>query len=374
MLVTLDSGRVPETLRGEIALAPDALRESAARDPSRDAKELAGYAVQASIRTGDGPPAPKGPDVNTLGIEAARRKMEVRVAIDVSQARARFTFSGGIVLPQGTELRSRIDRYGHLVFLPGEDTYRVVEPGALRALLGERRLDVAPLSPAEIALAGEGAHHQGMRTRRVDVTTRAAKGSLELGALRDSGEGGALVCRMLLDLMSAAPSTAACATDEMPLHAELRWKTRGGLLFDVISVVRRPSFPAQDLAVPPSTAAFVSTPLPLPPAETLLSRPDLASFRAAPGEVPPAAGRAPVSPAPDSGLLLVNSTDELRLAWLDGVPIAWVAPGGQESIPSLAHGRYTLQWRTFLRDAWEPPETISIPGTSYIGAQDSGAR
>jgi hypothetical protein len=118
----------------------------------------------------------------------------------------------------------------------------------------------------------------------------------------------------------------------------------------------------------------VSTPLPLPPAETLLSRPDLASFRAIPGEVPPAAARAPVPPAPDSGLLLVNSTDELRLAWLDGVPVAWVAPGGQESIPSLAHGRYSLQWRTFLGDAWEPPETISIPGTSAVGALDSGAR
>ena len=373
-LATLDSGPVPETLRGEIALTPDAPRESATRDPSRDAKELAGYAVQGLFRTGEGPPGPKGPDVNTLGVEAARRKMEIRVGIEMSQSRARFTFSGGVVLPQGTELRSRADRYGHLLFLPDEDTYRVVEPGALRALLGERRLDVAPLSPSEVVPAGDGTRHQGMRTRRVEVTTRAARASFELATLRDSGEGGVLVCRMLLDLMSALPSTPACATDEMPLHAELRWKTRGGLLFEVSSIVRRPGFPAQDLAVPPSAATFVRTPLPLPPADTMVSRSDLASFRFVPGEVSPAVGRAPANPSPDSGLVLVNSTDQLRVAWLDGVPIAWVAPGGQESLPSLLRGRYSLQWRTFLGDAWEAPETISIPGTSVVGGADSGMR
>jgi hypothetical protein len=62
--------------------------------------------------------------------------------------------------------------------------------------------------------------------------------------------------------------------------------------------------------------------------------------------------------------LLVNSSDQLRVAWVDGAAVAWVAPGGQEWLASLLRGRYVLQWRTFLGDAWEPPRTISAPGSS----------
>jgi hypothetical protein len=32
-------------------------------------------------------------------------------------------------------------------------------------------------------------------------------------------------------------------------------------------------------------------------------------------------------------------------------------------------GRYTVQWRTFLGDAWEPAETIVVPGTSEVGGR-----
>jgi hypothetical protein len=256
---------------------------------------------------------------------------------------------------------------------PGESAYRVLAPGSLRALLGERRIDVAPLAPAEVSSPGEGARRLNVRTRRIDVTTRAASATMEVGAFRDAGEGGALVCRWLLDLMGAAPNAAACASDEVPLHAELRWTTRGQLVFDVTSIQRRLDLQAQDLAAPPSSTAFVQGAPPFVGADTIAARADLAALRSAPLDVPPPGGKADAAPpSPEAGLVLGNSSDELRVAWIDAVPAAWVAPGARLPLPMLLRGRYTLQWRTFLGDSWDPPETVVVPGTSEVGASDGG--
>jgi hypothetical protein len=72
------------------------------------------------------------------------------------------------------------------------------------------------------------------------------------------------------------------------------------------------------------------------------------------------------------GLVLVNSTDELRVAWIDGVPVAWVGPGARIAVPGFVRGRYTIAWRTFLGDVLEPPQQITIPGTSRVGPEDGG--
>ncbi len=380
---TSDAGPSPEALRTDQGLAPDfprgtdfprePLHEAGVREAPRDLRELAGYTIQALLRTGEGPPAPRAPEVNLAAIEAARRHAEARIAIDVSSTRARFVlFGGGFVLPSGTELRARLDRYGHLLLWPGEDTYRVAEPGSLRALLGERRLDVAPISRADVTAAGEGPRRLNLRTRRVEVSTRAAKATLELTTLRDADGGGGLVCRFLLDLMSAAPSTTICGIDEMPLHAELRWTTQGGLSFDVTSITRRTDLIAQDLAAPPGSLAFAPSPPPESATETLLPRGELGSFRTVPVDVPAAAPRDPRD-GPEIGLTLINSTDELRVAWLDGIPVAWAMPGARLTLSTLTRGRYALQWRTFLGDSWEPPAMIVVPGVSEAGGNRAPA-
>jgi hypothetical protein len=365
-----DAGPPPEPLRTDLAVAPDVPRELAPRDAGyreipRDTREVAGYAMAAVLRTGEGPLALRAPEVNSAVIDSARRRAEARVVIELSPTRARFVLTGGgFVVPQGTELRARLDRYGHLLLWPGEDTYRVAEPGSLRALLGERRLDVAPVSRAEVVDGGEGPRRLNLRTRRAEVSTRAAKATLELATLHDADDSGMLVCRMLLDLMSASPSTAACESDEVPLHAELRWTTQGSLTFDVTSITRRADLVAQDLEAPPATLGFTPSPPPDAPADTLVPRSELAAFRTAAVEVPPAS---PGERQDAAGLTLQNSTDELRVVWIDGVPVAWVAPGARLVLPSLVHGRYVVQWRTFLGDAWEPPVTIVVPGTSEAG-------
>jgi hypothetical protein len=369
-----DAGPSPESLRTDLDVPPDVprellAREAGSREAPRDTREVPGYALLAVLRTGEGPAALRAPEVNSTVIDAARRHAEARLAIEMSQTRARFVLTGGgFVLPQGTELRARLDRYGHLLLWPGEDTYRVAEPGSLRALFGERRLDVAPLSRGEVVDGGEGPRRLNLRTRRKEVSTRAAKATLEVATLHDVDDGGALVCRMLLDLMSAAPSTAACESDEIPLHAELRWTTQGALTFDVTSIIHRTDLVAQDLETPPATLAFAPSPPPDSAAETLVSRSELAAFRTVPIEIPPAPPR---EHQDATGLTLLNSTDQLRVVWIDGAPAAWVAPGARLVLSSLLHGRYVVQWRTFLGDAWEPPATVVIPGMSEAGKAPS---
>jgi hypothetical protein len=368
-----DAGTPPEALRADRAVPTDTpkdvARDTNAKEPPRDPTRLAGYSLAAVVRTGEGPPPPKWPEVNTPSLEAARRKSEARIAIDLTPSRARFVLTGGFVLPQATELRARSDRYGHLVLWPGEETYRVAEPGTLRALLGERRLDVSPMSAADFTSPGEGARRLNLRTRRIELVTRAAKATMEVAMLAGAGEGGVLVCRLLLDLMSAPPSAAACASDEVPLHAELRWTAQGTLVFDAVSVARRTDLAVQDLAAPPSTRAFAAGPVRSEPADALAGQTELLGFRSAPLDLPAVQARDAQAPPPMSGLVLVNQSDELRVVWVDGVAVAWVAPGARWPLPTLVRGRYTVQWRTFLGDAWDPPETAIAPGESVSGKE-----
>jgi hypothetical protein len=333
----------------------------------REVRELAGYSVQVVLRAGEGPPAPRASEVNAAAIEAAKRRTETRMTVDFTPSRARFVLASGFVLPPGTELRARADRYGHLLFWPGEKTYRVVQPGTVRALLGERRLDVAPVGAAEVRPSGEG-RRLNFHTRHIEVSTRAAKASIELASIREAGDGGVLICRLLLDLMNASPAAAPCASDDVPLHAELRWATRGTLVLDVTSIAREVDLTAQDMETPPAGYDLADAPPPDEASETLIPKTDLQAFRTAPIDVTPAASRDARAPAPDTGLLLINSSDELRVAWVDGVAVAWVAPGERLALTSMLRGRYAVQWRTFLGDSWDSPDTLIVPGTSEVGS------
>ena len=146
------------------------------------------------------------------------------------------------------------------------------------------------------------------------------------------------------------------------------------LTFDVTSIARRTDLAAQDLAAPPAGWTFSAAPLPPLAADAWLPKGELAAFRTAAVDVatsPPRDAQAPM--APESGLYLVNSSDQLRLAWLDSVPVAWVAAGGRIWLPSLPRGRYVLEWRTFLGDSWEPPEPMTLPGASGVGAARAAA-
>jgi len=271
------------------------------------------------------------------------------------------------VLPPDSEIRARSDRFGHLLVWSGATKYRPLAPGSLRALLGERRYDVAPLAAAEIVPSPEPGKRIAIKTRKVEVATRAAKASFEIGKLDALGEGGVLLCRFLLDLMNAPPQTPLCAQDELPMRAELRWTNRGSLGFDVTGVLRKTDLAMTPLLVPPANAELATEPLAMG-VGVLLTPPELGAFRNGPIDLVP-----PPPPGTD-GLLVVNGSVQLRMLYLDGVPIAWVAPGGRETIGGLVRGRYVAQWRTFLGDALDVPLVVTVPGAAQIGVPDAGAK
>jgi hypothetical protein len=360
-----DAGPPPVPLRSDEEAPADSL-----------AKDAAGWEMEATLRTVDIPPAFRGPETAIGAIDAVKKKTEPRLTIDMTASRARIVLgSSGFVLPEDTELRARSDRYGHIVLLPNARQYRIAAPGSLRALLGERRIDVEPLVPALAVERGEGTRHLGYRTRRVEVTNRAASATFEVARIPELGEGGVLLCRALLDLLNAPPSTPACAFDEVPLHVEWRWATKGGLAFDATSLIRRSDLAAGDMATPPAGVSFAQPSLPERTAEALVEQSELTAFRTAPADVPgsspqPDGGSAPASPR---GLALANTSDQIRLAWLDGAPVAWIAPGGKIVFPSLLRGRYGFAWRTFLGDAYDAPITITLPVSQTTHAPDAAA-
>ncbi len=312
----------------------------------------------ATLRT-DAPASPRSPDANATAIDAARKENEAHLTIDLAQSRARVVIGRGFAVSENAELRARADRYGYLLLLEPA-SYRVIAPGALRALFGERRVDVAPLSVADVRGGDEGARRLGVRTRRYEAVTRAATATFEIARVADAGDSGALLCRILLDWMGASPSTPLCGTDDVPLHAEFHWTTHGALTFDVTSIVRRLDIAAADIVAPPSQTNFVAGPLPPQGADILLTPAELALLHNG-------------SPDARGVLKLYNSTDELRFVALDGAPAAWVAPGARVELPPISKGRYNVEWRTFFGDSADSPVSIAVPGTSESGVLDAGS-
>jgi len=369
--VIAEGGPPPSPFRGDEVLSPDGL-----------GKESVGYTLSALLRHLDLPAPQRAQEVSANGLEAARKATELRLAVDLSPTRMRLAILGhGFVLPPDTEIRARSDRYGHVVVWPDVTQYRPLAPGSMRALLGERRLDVAPIMPAEVTLRDEGGRRIGIRTRRADVTTRAAHATFEIGKLEGAGEGGVLLCRLLLDLMNAPPGIALCAQDELPVRTELRWtSSHGALVFELTGALRRTDIPLASLYVPPQTASFAPVPLPTMGIGPMLSAQELTALRTNDIELPPpapiptpAANQPPPQPpiAKDSAgdiLTLVNPTLELRVLYLDGIPVAWAAPQARGELHGLRRGRYVAQWRTFLGDAVDTPITQTVPGTTQVGA------
>ena len=355
--VSPEGGPPPVPMRGDVALAPE-----------YGGKELPGYTVKVVLRLPDAPAVPAGPPINGAAIDAMRKQNEPRFTIDLTSSRMRMQLtSAGFLLPRDAELRARLDRYGHLFFGPDLASYRVLAPGSLRALFAERREDVSPLSPAEVTSKGDGATRLGYKTRVAEVQSRAGKGVFEIAKVPELGDGGALVVRALLDLMNAPPQVEVIGADELPLHAELHWSTRGAIFFDVTSITKRADLPPQSLAVPPFGAAFVTGPLAPLAGELRVDAKELQAIHTGPVDVgPEGAG------TPSGSLLLVNTADTPRFAWIDGAPVAWVAPEGRLELAGLPRGRYEVEWRNFLDDDGLPAKTRIVPATAE--PTDAGPR
>jgi len=361
--LSADGGRaIPVPLRAD--QAPD--------DDPLTVREVQGVTLEGEWRYADTPAPPKTPEVNAAGIEAARKATAPRMTIDLASAgRMRVIFdSRGLPLAEGTEIRARADRYGHLLVWPNGTQYRALPPGAVRTLFAERRIDAVPLVRAQSSGRNDGVRRAGFATHKWELTTRTGKLILEQAKIANAGDGALLFCRFLSEIIAIDPSAAPCSADEVPLRAQYEWPQGGSVAFEVHDVAERVEFSSGQLLVPPPGGTFAPASLPPDSGGLFLTTEELAAFRLRPTDL---AG-APPPGAPREGLLLYNGSDFLRYAFLDAIPVGWVAPNRDQHVLGPLRGRYLLQWRTFLADTVDPAFVVDLPARVTIGLATDGGR
>jgi hypothetical protein len=334
-------------------------------------RDMLGVALDGEWRYADQPPPIKSPEMNQVGIDAARKLAAPRMSVELApQGRMRVVFtSRGLPLRQGSEIRARTDRYGHVLVWPNGAAYRVLPVGAVRTVLGERRIDAIPLVRPLTSMRSEGARRLGFATKKWEVATRSGKMVLEMARIAGAGEAGVLWCRFLSEIISLDPSAAPCTADEVPLRAQFIWPRGGGVTFEATAVSEKAELVPNQLLVPPSAGEFTPGSPPPDGGGLFLTSDELAAFRTRPVEV------APIAPgAPRDGLLVHNATDVARYLFLDSVPVAWVDPNRDQLVLGPPRGRYQLQWRTFFGEASNPPLIVDLPARVAIGGSIDGGR
>jgi hypothetical protein len=362
-LIPQDAGPPPaRSLREDELLPRDTL----------SSKDLAGATVDAAFRWFDVPGPPPGGPVLNEGLKKAREKTDLRLSIDlVAAGRMRIVLSSvAFALPLNSELRARADRYGHVLVWPDGAAYRLVTPGALRAMLAERRADVTALVAAKSRDLGRG-NLLGLPTTRTELVTRTGTVVIEQAEFGGLGGSGTLLCRSLVELVAAEPMTRACELGRLPLRAEYRWPNGGRLEFEVKAITRRQDFALGSLFVPPAGGVFKIGELPPQSDGVLLTRDDLAGLRSR--AVAPTKEAAPG--APGEGFTAVNTSDSMAYVLIDGIPVSWVRPHSEQYIIGTKPGVYTVSWRDFLGVDVEPPRAVELPARVVLGAEgDAGKR
>lgn len=338
--------------------SPALSREDQAFPPDTDEqRDPSGVTLRGRFRWLDVAPAPRQPEANTEAIERARAASTFDVNVDLA-AMGRLTLtlaSRRFLLPEGTELRSRSDVYGHALLWPDEDRYAVIQPGALRSVLNERRADTMPLARLKAEPRGTG-RVLGFLSERAFVTTPLGTLELEQARVPNSGAGGPLLCRLLLELAGAHPESSACATGLVPLRAEYAWNQAGKLAFEVTSVTSVAAFESRALRVPLASALHLIGELPLQPSPILIERGPLRAFRFKPTTGPEARD------APRAGLMVSNGDDLPRYLMLDGVPAVQLAARSPGVLLDVVRGNYVVSTRTFLNDDVDTAAVVSAPG------------
>ncbi len=335
-------------------------------------KDLVGVSLDGVFRWRDVPSPLKAPEVSGEGLKEAAKLTVLGLKVSLTDTgRMRIIFeSRALPLPGRTELRGRSDRYGHLLLWPNATDYRVIPAGALRTLLGERRVDVTPLATSKWKTEGEG-RRLGLSVRKVEVSAPLGSVRLEIGKVTEAGEGGPLLCRAFVELLGVDPKSPVCQPGEVPLLAAWSWQEGGGILWEATAMQRRTDLAPSDFLVPPPSAQLAPSGLPIAPGGVLLSRDEVAAFRtSALTNLPPSTDPA----VPGEGFMAVNQTDTLLYVLVDGIPVAIVPPLAETYVIGPPRGRYVVQWRTFLGERVIAPVITEMPARILSGGGlDAGA-
>jgi hypothetical protein len=345
---------------------PEVIRQDQALEPDEVQREGPTLRLTTELRWLDLPPFPRLPEVNVEAAQRLRDSLSFALQIELtSGGRLRAVFdSEAFVLPAGTELRARDDHSGHILLWDAARKYTTVAPGTLRALLSEQRLDAAPVTKPKVSEAGTG-NVLGMVTRKRELTTPLGRLVLEQASSNAAGSAGAgaLLCRMLLELIAADPSNVACAKRELPLRAELFSSGGGRVLFEVQRIQKDGALDSTAFLTPPPEAQFVIGELPAHPSPVVPSPERLRELRTRPA---PRSER--VDPqAPKHGLLLQNRTESLRYVLLDGIVLARIHPRREALVEGLLPGKYALASLDFLGDDPTPLRIVELPARVALG-------
>lgn len=347
---------------------PRALREDETPPLEAELRTAPGLSLEGRLRWLEAPP-PRSPEGNADALNRARDKSGFELTIDASSlGRLRVVLaSRAFPFPTGTELRARDDRYGHLLVWPSANAYTPIPPGALRTVLAEVRVDVSPLTESSVVLAGAG-NVLGLPTQKVRLETSLGKLELEQATVPLAGPGGALLCRLLLELMALAPDSAACRSDQVPLRAEYTWPSGARFELEITKLTKRPELPSDGLATPPLAASLRRGELPGLPFVALVEERELAELHSR--ALPPPAKLDPT--APKLGLVFQNRGDLPRYLLVDGVPVVWLRADAEWLVSGLKQGRYSVQARDFFGADATPTRVLELPTRFLVG--DDAAR
>lgn len=347
----------PEPLAADLPLPRDRIR----------GQELSGLELTLALRRAAVPAAPNAPEVATEALRALQAEGQPELEVQLTdRGRMQMTMKEGFLLEAKTRLVARQERYGYAMLWPRRDRYRVVPPGALRALLGEGRLDVTQLSVgrAESLPAGE---RLGYALERHRIKTPIGQADLDLAEVPEAGAATGLLCRFVIELVGASPAHPICEKNRVLLGAELRWttgkeeETTPGLRLEVTALRRSETLEPGPFAMPPPSSRFASG-VPARSPGVLLGGKALERFRTGPTS-PPESGPT-LLPAVEA----VNASDRLLTLFVDAVPVANVAPWQSLRVEGFAPGRYVVHWRSFFGDAvgptaeqWLPAKVTNAP-------------
>jgi hypothetical protein len=326
-------------------------------------RDTGGVVLDAEWRWSDVPGASNAGETSADALEVLRNGTRLRMRIEVATAgRLSIVFVGhGYPWPDGTELRARIDRLGHVLVWPDGKHYRIVVPGALRALFADRRLDRGLLFTPKVTIDTPGSAI-GQATARQSLNTPIGAIQLEQATLAAGGIGAPLLCRFLVELVGVDPNTGTCAPDQLVLRANVMSAPSGKLQFVVNQWSRKQDLPLAGIQLPPDDAKLETSGVPVPNLGTV-PRAQLAALRdRGTATTPPVA-----KDAPRLGLVAVNRTLSLRALMLDGIPVAWLPSSAEIALPELQNGAYTIGWRDFFGSLIEAPKTVTLPAKVVVG-------
>jgi hypothetical protein len=352
-----------------VAVDPQPLRDDQPLEPDLAVREPAATTLFARFRWLDTPAVPRVPETNVELVQRLRDAPAFELRLELAAAgRLRAVFdSDAFVLPRGSELRSRLDAYGHLLIWGSR--YRVLPSSSLRALLGERRVDVAPLMKPKVVRGASG-NLLGSSTERSELTTPLGRLLLDQASLPNLGSSGELVCRLLVDLIAADPANSVCGRGLVPLRAEVLSAGGGHLLFEVQRVHRNVSLELGDFLTPPRSARFAPHELPAMGPALLVSAERLADIRLRPA----ARGEKPDPLAPKQGISLLNRSENCRYVLLDGLLVARMPAHSELHIDTLLPGKYAIHSRDFLGNDATPLRTLELPARVSFGEAVEASR